>query len=93
MRTIEQTGQFKRDLKREAKGLHRQALQSDFVAIVAALANDEALAEKYRDHGLTGDWKDHRDCHIKPDLVLIYRKSGKDVLQLVRLGSHSALGL
>jgi mRNA interferase YafQ len=72
MRTIEQTGQFKRDLKREAKGQHRQALQSDFVAILAALANDEALAEKYRDHGLTGNWKDQRDCHIKPDLVLIY---------------------
>jgi mRNA interferase YafQ len=64
MRTIEQTGQFKRDLKREAKGSHRQALQSDFVAIVVALANDEALAEKYRDHGLTGDWKDHRDCRV-----------------------------
>ena len=93
MRTIEQTGQFKRDLKREPKGQHRQALRSDFVAIVAALANDEALPEKYRDHGLTGDWKDHRDCHIKPDLVLIYRKADKDVLQLVRLGSHSEIGL
>lgn len=93
MRTIEQTGQFKRDLKREAKGQHRQALRSDFVAIVAALANDEALPEKYRDHGLTGDWKDHHDCHIKPDLVLIYRKADKDVLQLVRLGSHSEIGL
>jgi mRNA interferase YafQ len=72
MRIIEQTGQFKRDLKREAKGPRRQVLQSDFVAIVAALENDEALAEKCRDHGLTGDWKDHRDCRSKPDLVLIY---------------------
>jgi mRNA interferase YafQ len=42
---------------------------------------------------LTGDWKDHRDCHIKPDLVLIYRKLDKTILQLVRLGSHSELGL
>ena len=42
---------------------------------------------------LTGDWKDHRDCHIKPDLVLIYRKPDDALLQLVRLGSHSALGL
>ena len=93
MRTIEQTGQFKRDLKREAKGAHRQTLQSDFVVIVAALADDEVLPEKHRDHALTGDWRDHRDCHIKPDLVLIYRKADKDVLQLVRLGSHSELGL
>lgn len=93
MRTIEQSGQFKRDLKREAKGPHRHTLQKDFVAIVAALANDQALAEKHRDHALTGDWKDHRDCHVKPDLVLIYRKPDDTSLQLVRLGSHSELGL
>lgn len=93
MRTIKQSSQFKRDLKREAKGMHRRILQSDFVSIVTALADDQTLAEKYRDHSLTGDWKDHRDCHIKPDLVLIYRKPNDTVLQLVRLGSHSELGL
>ena len=93
MRTIEQTGQFKRDYKRETKGSHRQILASDFVAIVTALANDQPLAEKHRDHALTGEWKDHRDCHVKPDLVLIYRKPDDAVLQLVRLGSHSELGL
>lgn len=93
MRTIEQTGQFKRDYKREAKGPHRQTLQGDFVAIVTALTNDQPLAEKHRDHALTGDWKDYRDCHVRPDLVLIYRKPNDVVLQLVRLGSHSELGL
>jgi mRNA interferase YafQ len=60
---------------------------------MTALANDKPLAEKYRDHALTGEWKDYRDCHIKPDLVLIYRKPDEEVLQLVRLGSHSELGL
>ncbi len=40
-----------------------------------------------------GDWSDHRDCHVKPDLVLIYRKPNKKVLQLVRMGFHSELGL
>jgi mRNA interferase YafQ len=93
MRTIKQSCQFKRDLKLEAKGPHRQVLQSDFVAMVAALASDQPLAKKYRDHALTGDWRDHRDCHVKPDLVLIYRKPNDIVLQLVRLGSHSQLGL
>ncbi len=83
MRTIKQSGQFKRDLKREAKGSHRQALQSNFVAIIAALANDQPLAEKHRDHALIGDQKGHRDCHVKPDLVLIYRKPDDAVLQLV----------
>ena len=92
MRTIKQSSQFKRDLKREAKGPHRQALKNDFVAIVSVLANDQPLAEKHRDHALTGDWKDHRDCHVKPDLVLIYQKTDDTVLQLVRLGSHSELG-
>lgn len=93
MRTIEQSGQFKRDLKREAKGPHRQTLQREFVRLVEALANDQPLAEKHRDHALGSEWQDHRDCHIKPNLVLIYRKPDDAVLQLVRLGSHSELGL
>jgi mRNA interferase YafQ len=70
MRTIERTGQFKRDFKRESKGQHRLSLQSELTAVIVALANDQALDPRHRDHGLTGDWKDHRDCHIKPDLVL-----------------------
>lgn len=93
MRTIKQTAAFKRDLKREAKGQHRATLARDFLAIVALLADDEPLAERHRDHALSGAWKDHRDCHVKPDLVLIYRKPDDEVLELVRLGSHSELGL
>jgi len=61
--------------------------------VVKALINNQPLFEKHRDHALTGDWKDHRDCHIKPDLILIYRKPNNEVLQLVRLGSHSELGM
>jgi mRNA interferase YafQ len=67
MRRIERTGQFKRDYKREAKGPHRATLERDFIEVVTALANDQPLAEKHRDHALSGDWKDHRDCHLKPD--------------------------
>ena len=61
--------------------------------VVDLLAADMPLPQRYRDHPLTGDWSDHRDCHIRPDLVLIYRKPDTDTLQLVRLGSHSELGL
>jgi mRNA interferase YafQ len=61
--------------------------------VLQALANDQAIEPRHRDHALTGEWKDHRDCHIKPDLVLIYRKPDDETLQLVRLGSHSELGL
>ena len=91
MRTIERTGQFKRDYKREAKGSHRETLEA-FVAVVSALASDRPLEARHRDHALTGEWKDHRDCHVRPDLVLIYRKPDAGTLQLVRLGSHAQLG-
>lgn len=93
MRRIEHTGQFKRDYKREAKGQHRSTLDKELVAVVQALAGDQPLEPRHRDHALTGDWKDHRDCHVKPDLVLIYRKPDSETLQLVRIGSHSELGL
>jgi mRNA interferase YafQ len=93
MRTIERPTAFKRDYKREAKGQHRATLDTELMPVVKALACDQPLEPRHCDHALSGDWKDHRDCHIKPDLVLIYRKPGDAVLQLVRLGSHSELGL
>jgi mRNA interferase YafQ len=57
------------------------------------LLEDIPLPARLRDHALTGDWADYRDCHIKPDLVLIYRLLDNNILQLVRLGSHSELGI
>ena len=93
MRAIDRTNQFKRDYKRESKGQHHAALEGDLVEVVKLLANDLPLMERYYDHALTGDWKDFRDCHIKPNLVLIYRKPDDERLQLVRIGSHSELGL
>lgn len=93
MRRIERTSQFKRDYKREAKGQHRATLDAELIPILKALACDQLLESCHRDHALGGEWRDHRDCHVKPDLVLIYRKPDEAVLQLVRLGSHSGLGL
>jgi mRNA interferase YafQ len=93
MRTIERTGQFRRDHKREAKGQHRATLDADLLPVLKTLATDQMLDARYCDHPLSGDWKDHRDCHIKPDLVLIYTKPDDDTLRLVRLGSHSELGI
>ncbi len=93
MRTIKHFGRFKRDFRRESKGRYRDTVAADLANVVLLLATDSPLAERYRDHALTGDWNDHRDCHIKPDLVLIYRKPDNTLLQLVRLGSHAELGL
>ena len=127
---FKQAAQFKRDLKREAKGAHRAVLAEEqavlrasralfwrtlrlarnnwtayrcpcrwpaatcpdlrlladyapslrspwrpaVVKIIEAPAKDQPLTEKHRDHALTGEWKDHRDCHVRPNLALIYRK-------------------
>jgi len=92
MRTIERTSQFKKDYKRECKGQHRLTVEDDLVTVLKQLMADKPLAAKYRDHPLSNNWSDHRDCHIKPDLVLIYRLSDDDTLQLIRIGSHSELG-
>ena len=73
MRTIERTTAFRRDFKREAKGPRRNVLDTDLRRIIEALATDAPLEARHRDHALTGNWKDYRDCHVKPDLVLIYR--------------------
>ena len=91
MRAIERATAFKRDYKREAKGRHRATLDSDLRPVLVALLTDQPLDIKYRDHELQGDWSGYRECHIKPDLLLIYRKAESDLLRLARLGSHSAL--
>ena len=93
MRTVEQTGRFRRDLRRVVKGRHGVGLEPLLERIVDGLARDVRLHPRWRDHALTGNWVDHRDCHLRPDLVLIYRYLGDDRLQLVRLGSHSELDL
>lgn len=93
MRRIELTTQFKRDYKREAKGRYGANFDAGMKPILEASANGQALEARHRDHALTGEWKDHRDCHVKPDLVLIYRKPDASTLQLVRLGSHAELSL
>jgi mRNA interferase YafQ len=61
--------------------------------VVNLLAADTPLPRGNLDHRLSGEWSDHCDCHIKPDLILIYRKPDDNGLELVRPGSHSELGL
>ncbi|EGT75123.1 MULTISPECIES: type II toxin-antitoxin system YafQ family toxin [Haemophilus] len=79
-------GQFKRDVKKHFLDL----ATSEWAEVLGCLVNDLPLAEKYRDHALVNDKYGYRDCHVKPDLVLIYGKK-EDTLILVRLGSHSEI--
>ena len=94
MRTIKYTSAFKKDYKREKKGQHRNTVDTELQTVLELLQADEPLPEKYRDHALFSNCVGHRDCHIKPDLVLIYKKTEEGellILKLVRLGSHSEL--
>ena len=96
MRTIKYTSAFKKDYKREKKGQHRNTVDAELQTVLELLQADETLPEKYRDHSLVSNWVGHRDCHIKPDLVLIYKKTEEGellILKLVRLGSHSELAI
>ena len=92
MRTVRYTNRFKRDYKREKAGRHGKALDSHLTKVIHLLVADVPLPRHYFDHPLSGEWRDHRDCHVRPDLILIYRKPDNEHLDLVRLGSHSQLG-
>lgn len=81
------TAQFKKDykkIKKQAKDL------SKLKVIIDKLVNGIELDPKHHDHPLSGEWKAHRDCHIGPDWLLIYRLT-PDELILERIGSHSDL--
>lgn len=93
MRAIRYTTRFKRDFRREKAGRHGRVIDAALLEVVTWLAEDVELPRRHVDHGLTGQWADCRDCHVKPDLVLIYRKPDDERLELVRIGSHSELGL
>lgn len=86
---VRNTSAFKKDYKRAKKrGLDLSKLQR----VVELLANGTFLPESLRDHALTGNWANHRECHIAPDWLLIYQiYEDVLVLELTRTGSHSDL--
>jgi mRNA interferase YafQ len=81
--------QFSRDLKRAVK---RGKSLKKITAVIDLLRTQQPLPPNLRDHPLSGNYAGYRDCHVEPDLVLIYRIV-QNQLQLicVRLGSHSDL--
>lgn len=88
MRAIARTNQFKKDYKREKRS--DPALDDLLIPVIELLLSGQPLPVRLKDHPLGGNWKGFRDCHVKPDLVLIYQIT-PDTLTLVRLGSHSEL--
>jgi mRNA interferase YafQ len=91
MRRIERATVFKRDYRRaKAKSRYRD-LDDRLIALLDLLVDDRPLPPGNRDHALSGNWSGYRDCHLWPDLLLIYAKPSPEMLRLVRLGSHSDL--
>lgn len=84
---LTQTGQFKKDVKRQTKrGRNLTRLKE----VVALLIAGPVLPLKNRDHPLTGNWQGWRDCHIEPDWVLIYQRKPGELI-LGRTGTHADL--
>ena len=88
MNTLRHTAQFKTDLKRLARSGRYKV--SDLLQTVEILLQHQPLPPRFKDHSLTGSWSNHRECHIKPDWLLIYRYESSRLV-LVRTGSHSDL--
>ncbi|MBC5756446.1 MULTISPECIES: type II toxin-antitoxin system YafQ family toxin [Blautia] len=86
---IKNTTQFKKDYKlARRRGLNMDLLKD----VVTRLANGEPLDPRHKDHPLSGEWSGHRECHIQPDWLLIYRYENDIlVLALTRTGTHSDL--
>ena len=87
MLTIVSTSRFQKDVK---LALRRGKELKKLEAVILLLANRSSLPANLRDHSLSGEWAHHRECHIAPDWLLIY-KIQEDEIFLVRTGTHSDL--
>ena len=86
---IERTSQFKRDYK---LAVRRGYDVSQLMEAIRILAEGETLPPEYRDHSLTGDYSGYRECHIRPDWLLVYKiTENLLLLTLYRTGTHSDL--
>ena len=87
MKTLRLTSAFRKDLKRIAR---RDYDRDRLDTVVNLLRAGSVLPPGRRDHPLKGDWKTHRECHLEPDWLLIYRTTENEVV-LVRTGTHADL--
>lgn len=87
IKEIFRKSQFKKDFKRILKQGRKP---EEFKKVLKILVSGKEFLDKYKDHQLTGNWKEFRELHIKPDWLLIY-KIENETLTLIRTGSHSEL--
>lgn len=84
------TSKYKKSLRKiERSGRYHI---SDIEKVVKIIASDKRLDARYKNHSLTGDMSEYRECYIKSDLLLIYRVHNSElILVLADIGSHSDL--
>jgi len=88
MRALHTTKQFRKDLKRLK---HSKKKADKLWGAVEILMEGKDLPQHNKPHMLSGEWKGYCECHIEPDLLLIYAHREKSALTLVRIGSHAEL--
>lgn len=86
MKQVVSTGQFRKDIRRYR---HQPLKLQKLYAVVAKLAQGEALPAHHRPHGLSGVYKGYMECHIENDLLLIWLDETTEIIKLIRFGSHS----
>ncbi|HUI33510.1 MAG: type II toxin-antitoxin system YafQ family toxin [Dysgonamonadaceae bacterium] len=88
MKTVKQSSQFKKDLKRIQ---HNPKKIEKLKTVLELLKEDGIVPPEYKPHLLVGQFKGYMKCHIEGDLLLIWIDENKDIIKLTRLGSHSEL--
>ncbi len=89
MLNLKAVTQFKKDMK---KYRHKDLVIEELDAVIDLLRNQKRLPQKYKDHSLVGEYVGMRECHVRPDSLLIYWvNEQEDILYLERIGSHSEL--
>lgn len=89
---VKYTSQFKKELKAAVKRGYDPNEMQHIIDLIAEGTNSEALCDQYKDHALKGKWRGYRECHIRPDWLLIYDLvEDVLVLSLARTGTHSDL--
>lgn len=91
MRNVKLTSKFKKQYRKTLKSPNHFDLDNNLNFVLDLLIADVSLPDKFHDHALIGNFVGSRECHIKPDLLLMYRKIGNDLLLLERIGSHSEI--
>lgn len=88
MKRLFPSGQYKKDYKRYR---HNEKMKAALQVVLNMLANEQPIPSEYQPHMLTGNYKGCLECHIESDFLLIWIDNKRDIIELVRLGSHSEL--